>query len=200
MGCMCAQTQTHACTHAHASLVYYSCFNFQLHSFLLRKANTKPCFLKPFNSSPNLTSHWFSISASFQDLLELAVICHFGYLFGLVTFFPSYCIRGFFQRFLSFQKTNPLLCFMRQVATQTTDRFGPALEFLYLGREAFWNVSCKRAETVCLCCQCNLRTLCLTHRGWINICWMLNKYCKYTAMFKMAPILPISLSKRATTT
>ena len=35
---------------------------------------------------------------------------------------------------------------MRQVATQTTDRFGPALEFLYLGREAFWNVSCKRAK------------------------------------------------------
>ena len=124
MGCMCAQTHTHACTHAHASLVYYSCFNFQLHSFLLRKANTKPCFLKPFNSSPNLTSHWFSISASFQDLLELAVICHFGYLFGLVTFFPSSCIRGFFQRFLSFQKTNPLLCFMRQIATPNHRQVG----------------------------------------------------------------------------
>ena len=65
VGCMCPQTQTHTC----ASLVYYSCFNFQPNCFLLRKANSKPYFLKHFNLVPNLSSNWFSIPASFQDLL-----------------------------------------------------------------------------------------------------------------------------------
>ena len=151
MGCMCAQTQTHACTHAHASLVYYSCFNFQLHSFLLRKANTKPCFLKPFNSSPNLTSNWFSISASFQDLLELAVICHFGYLFGLVTFFPSYCIRGFFSEVFVFSEDKPPTLLYEAGSNPNHRQIWTCNGVSFSGEGGFLECKLQKGKTVCLC-------------------------------------------------